>query len=166
MLTKTQLKQLRNEIVLNSLFLKDYENSFYIYGKTCCDFFDSYVNYLYELATENNDNKLDIMNIIDKYDNIENLYNYYLMFACDPLPRDGYIAFINDTVFSGVFIYDFDIHIEDWVIAASFYHSQKDGLKVDKITKNKLYYDCKKEAYYFNKNKRKYYLNDFIKRGF
>ena len=40
-MTYKQFKQLRNEIVLNSLFLKDYSNSFYIKNKTVCAFFDS-----------------------------------------------------------------------------------------------------------------------------
>ena len=75
MLTKNQLKQLRKEIVLNSLYLKDYSNSLYIKEKTACAFFDSYIEYLYEIATEDQFKSKDILDVIDRYDNIDNLYN-------------------------------------------------------------------------------------------
>ena len=50
MLTKNQLKTLRNDVVLNSLFLKDYSNNLYIKNDNVCAFFDSYMEYLNELA--------------------------------------------------------------------------------------------------------------------
>ena len=60
-LTTEQLLQLRKEIVLNSLYISDYENSFGIDPHIVCDFFEGYV-----------------MNMEDlwKYEFAENRYNY------------------------------------------------------------------------------------------
>lgn len=76
-LTKEQLWKLRQEITLNSLFLRDYENSLGIDPKECNTFFDGYVEYLVEL--ENTDYGLnpDLSVIFDLYDNAENLYNWF-----------------------------------------------------------------------------------------
>lgn len=51
-LTQDELWALRKEIVLNSLFIHDYRNSFGISPKSACDFFDGYVSFLEELAEE------------------------------------------------------------------------------------------------------------------
>ena len=78
-LTKEQLWELRQEITLNSIFIRDYENSFDIDVEECYTFFDGYVEYLGELATEN----IDLKNITDSdyldlalEDNADNLYNW------------------------------------------------------------------------------------------
>lgn len=72
MLSKRQLKQLRSEIVMNSVFLKDYSNSLNINEKTACNFFDGYSEYI-------DDENLQ--------DNINNLYDYYCIYDYDPLVR-------------------------------------------------------------------------------
>ena len=76
-LTKEQLWQLRQEIELDSLFIRDYENSPGIDPKECITFFDGYIEYLAEL--ENTDYGLnpDLSVIFDLYDNAENLYNWF-----------------------------------------------------------------------------------------
>ena len=51
-LSKDELWQLRNQVVLNSLFVHDYENSFGISPRSACDFFEGYVEFLAELASE------------------------------------------------------------------------------------------------------------------
>lgn len=161
MLTKRQLKQLRNEIVLNSLFYKDYSNSLYIKEKTACDFFDGYVEYLLEIAQENNIKTDSILDIIYLYDNINNLWNYYNLIEGDALPRDNYIAYKNDSVFSGLVIYYLS---SDYVICASYFLSGYDNhFNNDKTTRNKLYYSSKKDDYYFIKHKTRYYLKDFMR---
>ena len=82
MLTKNQLHSLRKQIILNSIYVTDYANNLGIENKTACDFFDGYVEYLSELAKENNE-ELDF----DKYDTEENLENWYNCFDTDPLPH-------------------------------------------------------------------------------
>lgn len=77
-LTKEQLWQLRKQITLNSLFIRDYNNSFNIDPKECCAFFDGYVECLWELATSELDYRgTDIMWVFEKLDNINNLYDYW-----------------------------------------------------------------------------------------
>ena len=91
MLSKTQLKQLRKEIVLNSLFISDYENSFNIDANDVCIFFEGYFEDLcYILKDEIGEeeyNKLSSDNFYKKVfekDNIDNLCNYYYSIE-DPL---------------------------------------------------------------------------------
>lgn len=84
MLNREQLKQLRKEIVLNSLYISDYENSFDIDANDVCMFFDGYVEELHyimidELGEEkvkelNND---EYFNELFKRDTTDNLCNYY-----------------------------------------------------------------------------------------
>ena len=76
------LRTLRNEIVLNSLFVSDYENSFGISAKSVSLFFDSYMSFLDELADEDNfrygykeEHTYD--EFFAKYDTIDNLYDWY-----------------------------------------------------------------------------------------
>lgn len=76
-LKKEQLWELRRQIVLNSLFLDDYKNSFGFAPKSVQDFFDGYVDYLEELAKEDR-NKTDyVFLLFEKYDNADNLIDYF-----------------------------------------------------------------------------------------
>lgn len=89
MLTKKQLKQLRKEIVLNSLFISDYNNSLYIDNNAVCAFMDAYLENLCDIASCDG-YEGDVIDIIHKYDNIDNLYNYYLdscVDGYDPLSK-------------------------------------------------------------------------------
>ena len=160
MLTKKQLKQLRDEIVLNSMFLSDYSNTLMIKNNTVYNFFDSFIDDVY-----NSDPGIDFYEILEKHDNIDELYNYYISLCIDgydPLLKDDYIAYKNDTAFSGVIIYEINNGNFKPIIAAS-YHLNDDGIMViDKITSNRLYIDCIGD-YYFIKNKKRYYLNDFMR---
>ena len=79
MLTMEQLKQLRSEIVLGSLYTSDYKNSLNIDSREVQDFFDGYVEYLWEIAEENGGND------IDEYDTQENLESWYNCFDEEPL---------------------------------------------------------------------------------
>lgn len=84
LLTREELRDLRNEIVLNSLYTSDYENTHHILPKDVQDFFDGYIEYLYELAKENGENP-DIQDLCIKYDNPDNLENWYNCFEDNPL---------------------------------------------------------------------------------
>lgn len=159
MLSKNQLYNLRKNIVLNSLYLNDYQNNLYIKEKTACSFFDSYLE---DLAnTYDPDDKLDILELIDRYDNKENLYNYYRYLEIDPLPQDDYIAYYNDCIFAGCLLYGIEYGIEDFAIVASYYMDARGNMKINKITRNKIHYD-EDDAYIIKLN-HKYYLKDFIK---
>lgn len=79
-LTTAELWQLRNEIVLNSLFIADYCNSFGFSPKSMCDFFDGYVSFIYELATEDGHEDLEIVKLCELYDNADNLQRWYYCF--------------------------------------------------------------------------------------
>ena len=71
-LTKEQLWKLRQEIVLGSIYVNDYENSFGIEPIDACNFFDSFI----EDAEHDDEGNPNDRNIKD-YDNAEELYNYY-----------------------------------------------------------------------------------------
>ena len=161
MLTKKQLKQLRKEIVLNSLYIKDYSNSLYIDPKTCCNFFDSYIEELYYIAEEDGFNSDDISDIIDKYDNIENLYNYYLCYEDEPLLQDDFIASkpINNS--DAIIIYN----VDDYYIITGMIYLSGLYMKSAKITRNKIYHDGNGDPY-FNKYGSRYYLSDFMRKDF
>ncbi len=72
-LTKEQLWKLRQEIVLGSLFINDYKNSFKINPQAVCNFFDSFI----EDAQQDDDGNFNNRKTED-FDNAEELYNYYL----------------------------------------------------------------------------------------
>lgn len=85
MLTKEKLYKLRDQITLNSVYVRDYENDMGIDTKMCCEFFTGYVDYLCELEKENGED-LDIWDFFAKYDTIDNLWDWYCCFDEDPLP--------------------------------------------------------------------------------
>lgn len=161
MLTKNKLIELRKNIILNSAFLDDYKNNLYIKEKTACSFFDSYLDDLKEKYDP--ENKLDLIDLLDLYDNKENLYNYYISLDYDALSQDDYIAYYNDLIFSGCLLYGIEYGIDDYAIAATYY--MKNGIMhINKITKNKIYYNGD-DAYIIKLN-HKYYLKDFIKTNY
>lgn len=82
---KESLWKLRKEIVLNSLYLHDYENSFNIDENIVCSFFDGYMEELNCIMEEKYTTEEIRSLSFDEYynklfelDNQENLYNYYL----------------------------------------------------------------------------------------
>ena len=78
-LTVNQLKQLRSEIVLCSLYMDDYNNSF-MTKEAASILFDGYAEYLQELMFEEveNFNDSNYFEFLDMFDNIETLEAYYL----------------------------------------------------------------------------------------
>ena len=71
-LTKEELWALRQEIVLGSLFYRDYKNSFGINEHACCDFFDGYLEHI-EMITNKELKDIELC----EFDNESNLYDYY-----------------------------------------------------------------------------------------
>lgn len=83
-LGKIQLKRLRSDIVLNSVFLNDYENRYGFDTQEVSELFDGYLNYLDRLLDENAGGKY-IHTDDDTYykdlfalDNITTLWDYYI----------------------------------------------------------------------------------------
>lgn len=89
--TMEDLEQLRKEVVLNSLYTADYHNSFGISDGSACIFFDSYMDFICELAEEDG-YKWDYERLgsayhhedyhtydefLQKYDTTENLYDWW-----------------------------------------------------------------------------------------
>ena len=79
-LTREDLIKLREEIVLNSLYTSDYENSFGFKAHSVAVFFDGYISYLEELAEEDNFHTDNDFEFFNKYDNIDNLESWYNCF--------------------------------------------------------------------------------------
>lgn len=74
-LTKEELVELRNDIVLNSHYLADYENSFGFNAVQVSYFFGGYVDYIFEFAEE--DGVTDFSCVFDAYDTEENLWSWF-----------------------------------------------------------------------------------------
>ena len=93
MLTKDQLKQLRGEIVLNSVYLSDYENSLGIKRDCVYDFFDAWLDYEFDCWAEKHprasakkrDQYYD--SLLDNND-INAMYAYYKSLEYDALPME------------------------------------------------------------------------------
>ena len=75
--TEEKLWELRKEIVINSLYYDDYENSFGIPKRICCDFFDGFLEYCWIIEAETENGLTDWKDIYNKYDNAEALWNYF-----------------------------------------------------------------------------------------
>lgn len=87
-MNSTTLWTLRKQIILNSLFISDYRNTFGIDPHVVCDFFDSYLSYLDEemrLTIPGYDDSHFFDHLLD-FDTEENLWNWYCCYEDDPLP--------------------------------------------------------------------------------
>lgn len=80
MLTKEQIKQLRQDIVVGSIFSADYENSLGIDRNDAYYFSEGYLDYLRELTGSSE------LEVLDRADTLNNMWSYYQMFEKDPLP--------------------------------------------------------------------------------
>ena len=85
LMTKTNLWNLRTEVSLGSLYTSDYENTFHILPIIVQNFFDGYIEYLWELVEENNKKDVDFEDLVENYDNADNLEGWYYCFDEDPL---------------------------------------------------------------------------------
>lgn len=75
-LSREQLQQLRSEIVLDSCYFRDYENSLGIDTHYVSAFFDGYSEYLSELMNEDGIPDNERLDKLHFYDTIDNLINY------------------------------------------------------------------------------------------
>lgn len=154
MLSKNDFYNLRKQVVLNSLFINDYNNNLYIKPETVCNFFNSAIEYINDEYKAKNNNDIELSKITTK-----KLYDYYKTMECDPLSRDDFIAHYNFTVFNGLLIYDIFYGINDYVLMAEFYHSDVVGMKAYKMCKHKIYYD--NDMPYIKHNNQRFNINDF-----
>ena len=76
-LTNEQLIKLRKEIVLNSLYKSDYENSFGIDPNEVCYFFDSYIEDMWNLWEYEKTENFKCYEK-DYFDNEENYWNNFV----------------------------------------------------------------------------------------
>lgn len=76
-MTIEDLKILRSEIILNSVFLSDYKNSFGFSQKSMGTFFDGYVSYLEVTADDDGYEWSTFKDLFDKYDTEDNLLEWY-----------------------------------------------------------------------------------------
>lgn len=63
-LSLRQVRKLRKQIVLNSLYLRDYENSYGIDPHAVQNYFDGFVEYLCEVARTKSPKHVDSMTIL------------------------------------------------------------------------------------------------------
>lgn len=86
-LTLKEVFDLRDQIVLNSLFASDYRNALGVDPIEACDFFDGFVDFLQELAEEDGF-EIDGSNyneFFEKYDTKDNLEEWWGCFEECPL---------------------------------------------------------------------------------
>lgn len=70
-LSLRQVRELRKQIVLNSLYLSDYENSYGIDPHEVQDYFDGFVDYLCEIAKTKSPKHVSSMKILLKAFDLE-----------------------------------------------------------------------------------------------
>ena len=77
--TQEELWNLRQQIPLCSMFVKDYVNTFHVDPECTWEFFDGYVEFLQDEMEELEENYNDeqFYDLLLKYDTPENLYNWW-----------------------------------------------------------------------------------------
>ncbi len=88
--TREDLAEFRSQIVLNGMFYSDFENSFGIHRKSASLFFDSYLDFICELAQEDGfrwdyfygkdkpkEGQHTWQEFLEKYDTTDNLEDWY-----------------------------------------------------------------------------------------
>ncbi len=96
-LTKDELWEIRQGIILNSMFYHDYQNEYGIKNETLYSFFESYFSYICELADELYENS-NIEIVIKEFDNKENLYSWYCNYDNFDWIEYDYTNDVNDIV--------------------------------------------------------------------
>lgn len=97
-MTRDMLWLLRKQILLNSLFIRDYRNTFKIDPHVVCDFFDSFLSYLDEQMEHDIPGYDDshFFDFLPFYDTQENLWEWYCCYDDDPLPLPSMTSVEND----------------------------------------------------------------------
>lgn len=80
--SKEDLWALRNQIVVNSNYYSDYQNTFGIACKSVCDFFDGWLDFITEIMIEDGhkDARDNFFDYFDKYDNPDTLEQWFFCF--------------------------------------------------------------------------------------
>ena len=79
-LTQNELWELRKQVVLNSYFINDFENTFGFDSTSMFIFFDGYYEYIWELAEEfyaNSDVDVTHEIVMENFDNKNNLLSWF-----------------------------------------------------------------------------------------
>ena len=73
--TREDLEKFRKDIILNSLFVSDYQNSLGITTDIACLFFDSFMSFIENIAEEEGFHLTDKnwKEFLEKYDTLDNL---------------------------------------------------------------------------------------------
>ena len=87
-ITKTSLWQLRQEILLNSLYTSDFDNTFGYTAHSVQDFFDGYLGDLEGQMIADGVDDSDLFDVLGKYDNADNLWEYWNIYYANPLDED------------------------------------------------------------------------------
>ena len=85
--TRDSLWALRQEVILNSLFIADYRNSRHIDPHVVCDFFDGFLEDVEARMEEEipGFNDVHFFDHLPKYDNPDTLWDYYCSIELDLL---------------------------------------------------------------------------------
>ena len=113
-LTSAELWAIRSKVVVNSVYLADYENQYGISEVSLCNFFDGYYNYMWELAIEKYGKNVADKVVFNEFDTENTLYSW---FNC-------YDDF--DWI-----VYEYDEEIQD--LAKSIIEDLKDELSADEV---------------------------------
>ena len=78
--TKDELWALRQQIVLNSLYIADYRNDFGIDERSVCEFFDGFMSYAQQEEKEDGRDSETVTEFFERYDNPDPLWEWYCCF--------------------------------------------------------------------------------------
>ena len=87
-ITKNKLWKLRKEIILDSVYISDYRNSFGFDENLVASFFEGYSSFLWEKVTEEHGHNSD-ERMIEEYDNKDNLWSWYLCYDENPFEYEN-----------------------------------------------------------------------------
>ena len=83
-LTNEVILDLRKQIVLNSIYLRDYENDYNFDPKEVITFFDGYLDYIGEIMEEDGISDEEFWERLPDYDNEKYLLGWYDCFDENP----------------------------------------------------------------------------------
>ena len=141
MLTKEQLKSLRGQIILNSLYTSHYENNLDIEPHEVQDFFDGYVEYLLEIIRDNGGERMTSAQQSKEFrilDNEETLWEWYNCFDEDPLRVLPPYEVFKPTFEGSSFILELHAHLGDSISKTS-HTNHTVGLNAPTWTDEELY---------------------------
>ncbi len=97
-MTSAELKQLRREVVINSLDVSDYRNTLNIDAEKTKRFFDRYIESLIEYAVADgvDISSVDMYDVIVDYDNDNALIDFYRQIA--PSDNDMFLNCDKETI--------------------------------------------------------------------